>query len=188
MNKAIFLDRDGTINVEKDYMYRPEDFEFIDGVPEAIKTMNELGYKVIVITNQSGIARGYYTENDLQVLHQYIDQKLKEVGANIDAYYYCPHHPTEGVGKYKVDCNCRKPKTGLYEQAILDYDIDTQKSWVVGDRIRDLIPADILGMNKALVLTGYGENEIKRAYEKGIKVCNDLWECIRYIQFGKVNQ
>lgn len=163
MNKAIFLDRDGTINIEKNYIYRPEDFEFLPGAVNAIKSMNAMGYKVIVVTNQSGIARGYYTEADLHHLHDFINQQLSMEGARIDAFYYCPHHPLQGNGKYRVMCNCRKPKTGLFEQAIKDYDIDREASWTVGDRLRDLEPGDKLGLHKALVLTGYGKEEVMNA-------------------------
>lgn len=138
MNKAIFLDRDGTLNVEKNYLYKIEDFEFIPGIPEAIKRWNELGYKVIVITNQAGVARGYYKEEDVQVLHQYINERLEKINAHIDAFYYCPHHPVHGTGKYKVDCNCRKPKTGMLEQAILDFNIDVGKSYLFGDHDSDI--------------------------------------------------
>jgi len=138
LNKAIFLDRDGTLNVEKNYLYKTEDFEFISGMPEAIKRWNELGYKVIVVTNQAGVARGYYTEDDVVNLHIYINDLLMKSGAHIDAFYYCPHHPIYGIGKYKRECNCRKPKTGMLEQAIADFDIDITKSFLFGNQDSDI--------------------------------------------------
>ncbi len=138
MNKAIFLDRDGTLNIEKNYLYRIEDFEFIKGMPEAIRKWNELGYLVIVITNQAGVARGYYREEDVKILHEYINECLKKLGAHINSFYYCPHHPTEGIGKYKIECNCRKPKTGLLEKAIVEFSIDVNKSYLFGDKESDL--------------------------------------------------
>lgn len=138
MNKAIFLDRDGTLNVEKNYLYKIEDFEFIPGMPEAIKKWNELGYKVIVVTNQAGVARGFYSENDVKSLHAFINDSLAKLGAHIDAFYYCPHHPIHGIGKYKIECNCRKPKTGMLEQAIADFDIDITKSFLFGDHDSDI--------------------------------------------------
>ncbi len=159
--KAILLDRDGTINVEKNYLFKAEDFEFINGTEEAILKFNQLGYLVIVITNQSGIARGYYTEQDLNKLHEYINIKLLQVGAHIDKFYYCPHHPTIGILPYRRVCNCRKPNIGMYQQAIREFHIDVSKSWVIGDRVRDLAPANTLGLKKGLVLTGYGEQEKK---------------------------
>jgi len=132
VNKAVFLDRDGTINVDKHYVYKIDDFEFIDGVPEMIKRFNDDGYKVIVISNQSGVARGFYTIADVEKLHRYIDGELAKIGAKIDAYYICPHHPDfTGV------CECRKPKTGLVERAIKDFDIDVSQSLFVGDKESD---------------------------------------------------
>lgn len=138
MNKAIFLDRDGTLNFEKNYLYKVEDFEFIPGMPEAIKLWNNLGYLVIIVTNQAGVARGYYKEEDIKILHEYINYKLEEINAHIDAFYYCPHHPVHGIGEYKVDCNCRKPKTGMLERAILDFDIDVTHSYLFGDQDSDI--------------------------------------------------
>ena len=138
MNKAIFLDRDGTLNIEKNYLYKIEDFEFVKGMPEAIKIWNELGYKVIVVTNQAGIARGFYREKDVEILHNYINDTLKKINAHIDSFYYCPHHPIHGIGKYKVDCNCRKPKTGMIEQAIREYNIDVSESFMFGNQPSDI--------------------------------------------------
>lgn len=157
MNKAIFLDRDGTINRERQYLYKQEDFEWLPGAKEAIRTFGQLGYKVFIVTNQSGIARGYYTEEDVRKLHRWMDEELRRTGAKVDAYYYCPHHPTEGVGRYKTDCGCRKPGAGLFWQAVKEYGItDLKGSWAVGDQVRDLEPAEELGCRKALVLTGQG--------------------------------
>ena len=151
MNKAIFLDRDGTINVDKGYLYKPEDFEFIDGVPEAIKKMHELGYLVIVITNQSGVARGYYTENDIEILHQYIDAKLNGYGTWIDAYYYCPHHPKAIISSYRKECSCRKPNNGLFKRAMQEWNINPRASWAIGDKERDIEPARNLNIKTVLI-------------------------------------
>ena len=137
MNKAIFLDRDGTINVEKDYLFRIEDFEFIFGVKEALKLLQANDFLLIIITNQSGIARGYYTEEDYRILNDWMLKELKFQGINITSVYYCPHHPEAKVEKYRKNCNCRKPKLGLYEQAIEDFNIDLSNSYAIGDKIRD---------------------------------------------------
>ncbi len=118
--KIVFLDRDGTINEEVNYLHRPEDFRFVPGVPEALRRLHEAGYLLIVITNQAGIARGYYTEADCKNLNRYMAEKLAEQGAVLTAAYYCPHHPIHGIGKYHKDCNCRKPKDGLMLQALAD--------------------------------------------------------------------
>lgn len=150
--KAIFLDRDGTINVEKNYLFRIEEFEFIPGVPEAIKGFKELGYLVIVITNQSGVARGYYSEDDVKRLHEHINERLAEYGTGIDAFYYCPHLPDAVIPEYQMECDCRKPRRGLFEQAVRKWDIDTNGSWVIGDRERDIIPGIELGM-RGMILT-----------------------------------
>lgn len=160
MSRAIFLDRDGTINREKHYLYKSQDFEWIQGAREAIRCFGQLGYKVFIITNQSGIARGYYTEADVKELHEWMDEELCRAGARVDGYYYCPHHPTDGLGIYKKDCFCRKPKAGLFLQAVREHGItDLVNSWAVGDRLRDLEPAGKIGCRKALVLTGQGMRE-----------------------------
>ena len=138
MNKAIFLDRDGTLNIDKDYLYKIEDFEFLPDVVESLKTLYEEGYLLIVITNQSGIAKGYYSEDDLAVLHRWMKAYLQEQGVGITDILYCPHHPDAIVKKYKSDCLCRKPGIALFEQAIKRWDIDIDKSFAIGDRLRDL--------------------------------------------------
>jgi D-glycero-D-manno-heptose 1,7-bisphosphate phosphatase len=137
MNKAVFLDRDGTINVEKNYLYKIEDFEFIPGVIEGLKLLQDAGFLLIIITNQSGIARGYYTEEDFNRLNNWMLNQLVEYGVNIAKVYYCPHLPDATVKEYRIDCECRKPKLGMYYQAIRDYDIDLGQSYAIGDKIRD---------------------------------------------------
>ena len=133
MNKAAFFDRDGTINIDKGHVYKIEDFEFIKGAKELIKSYNDKGYKVIVVSNQAGIAKGYYKKQDVDKLHEYINQELKKINAHIDAFYICPHHPD-----YTGECNCRKPKTGMIEKAIKDFDIDVKESVLYGDKPWDI--------------------------------------------------
>lgn len=161
-NKAVFLDRDGTISIEKNYLYKPEDFKFIDGSIGAIRLLNRNNYKVIVVTNQAGVARGYYTEREVDRLHHYINEELKKHNAVIDAFYYCPHHPN-GKGKYKIECNCRKPKTGLFEKAVSDFRVDVTKSYLIGDKASDIEAGKRVGMETILVETGYGKREKNRA-------------------------
>lgn len=156
MDKVVFLDRDGTINVEKNYLYKPEELEFIAGAPEAIRLLNESGYKVVVVTNQAGVARGYYTEEDVKRLHDHMNARLAEFGAHVDAFFYCPHHPEHGVGKYKVECDCRKPKIGMFLQAEKLFDIDKSQSWMIGDNIGDIEAGKNYGVRTILVRTGYG--------------------------------
>ena len=155
MNKAIFLDRDGTINVEKNYLYKIEDFEFLPGVIEALKMLQDAGFLLIVITNQSGIGRGYYTENDFKKLNDWMVLTLKDQGVTINAVYFCPHLPDAKLKKYRMDCECRKPKLGMYEQAIKDFDVDVSQSYAIGDKIRDLSICHTTGCRGFLV----GANE-----------------------------
>ncbi len=154
MNKAAFFDRDGTINVEVNYLYKIEDFRFIDGMPELIKKYNDEGYIVIVVTNQAGIARRYYTEEDMHKLHKHINQELEKIGAHIDAFYFCPHHPDiTGV------CKCRKPKPGMIEQAIKDFNIDVSKSILYGDKPWDMEAGKKCGIETIIIVEGQSSEE-----------------------------
>ena len=136
--KAAFLDRDGVINVDKDYLYRIEDFEYEEGALTGLKTLEEAGYLLIVITNQSGIARGYYTEEDYRKLEKWIFKDLEQRGIHISGSYFCPHHPNAAVLKYKRSCDCRKPATGLFYRAAEELSVDLDRSIAIGDKERDL--------------------------------------------------
>ncbi|MBO4456936.1 MAG: HAD family hydrolase [Butyrivibrio sp.] len=138
MNKAVILDRDGTINIDHGYVCRGEDFTYHDGVIEGLKILQQEGYILIVITNQSGIARGYFTEDDYKKLDKWMIGDLKRRGINISASYYCPHHPEAVVDKYRYVCNCRKPGIALFEKAVSEFDIDLNNLIVVGDKERDV--------------------------------------------------
>ena len=175
-NKAIILDRDGTINVEKDYLHKIEDFEFEKGVIEGLKILSELGYIFVVVTNQSGIARGYYTEEDLQNLNLYINKLLEKEGLKIEKFYYCPHHPEKGIGKYKVECNCRKPNTGMLEEAIKEFNIDREKSFMVGDNISDVKAGINAAVTSILVKTGHGMENIEKSEKLNIKIYDNILE------------
>lgn len=137
-NKVVFLDRDGTINVDKHYLYKPEEFELLPGVVDGLKRLQEFGYMLIIITNQSGIARGYYTEQEFHILNQYMKELLEQHGIHITDVLYCPHLPSAKVEKYRMTCCCRKPKLGLFFEAIRKWDIDLNKSWAIGDKERDV--------------------------------------------------
>ena len=143
MTKAIFLDRDGTINKDIGYLWDPDDFAFLPGAVEAIKIFHDLGYKVIVVTNQSGVARGFYGEEDVRRLHDHMDKLLALEGAFVDAYYYCPHHPEGVVEAYKKVCGCRKPAPGMIKQAEKEFGLDLSQSICVGDKDADVLA----GMN-----------------------------------------
>lgn len=138
MNKAVFLDRDGTLNVEKNYLYKISDFEYLEGAKEALKIFQDLGYLLIVITNQSGIARGFYTEEDFYKLSSWIENDLSESGIVLTKQYYCPHLPDSKIKKYAKDCECRKPRLGLFLRAVEDYEIDLNESIAIGDKERDI--------------------------------------------------
>ena len=153
--KAVFLDRDGVINEDGNYVHTIDDFHFINNAIEALKLMKEKGYALVIITNQSGIARGMYTEEDFLQLTEWMDWSLMDRGVKLDGVYYCPHHPVHGVGKYKVDCDCRKPKTGLFMEAAKDCNIDLKGSYMVGDRKSDIEAGKNAGLAKSfLVKTG----------------------------------
>jgi D-glycero-D-manno-heptose 1,7-bisphosphate phosphatase len=156
---AVFLDRDGTINVEKNYLYRSEDLELLPGAAEGIALLCAAGFRVIVVSNQSGVGRGYYSEDDVRKLHQHLDQVLEHYGARIDAYYYCPHHPEQGIGSYRNACSCRKPLPGMLLQAAADLDIDLNNSFMVGDKLADVHAGKAAGCMPFLVRTGYGATE-----------------------------
>lgn len=176
---AVFLDRDGTINIEKDYLYRIEEFEFTPGAVEAIKLLNQAGYLVVVVTNQSGVARGYYSEADMAALHRYIDTVLASQGARVDAWYHCPHHQA-GKAPYNQECDCRKPMPGMLLQAAADHAIDLTRSWMVGDKSADIEAGLAAGCKPVLVMTGYGA-ETADGMLPEVPRCSDLLEAARLI-------
>jgi D-glycero-D-manno-heptose 1,7-bisphosphate phosphatase len=184
MNKAVFLDRDGTINIEKHYMYKIEDFEFIPFVIEAMQLLQNNGYRLIIITNQSGIARGYYTEYDFEKLSAWMKNELKKHQIKIDGIYYCPHHPKAEIQKYKINCKCRKPNTELFEKATRDFLIDLSQSYTVGDRIRDCTISEKTKCKGYLV--GYNEEEkiikdVKAGLIKRVNYVENLYEFAKLI-------
>lgn len=173
-NKAIFLDRDGTINIDKNYMYKIEDFEFVENAVEGLKILFDLGYKLIIVTNQAGIGRGYYTEEDLEKLNKYMEDELIKSGIKIEKCYFCPHHAEHGIGKYKKDCECRKPKAGMLLEGIKEFDIDVTKSYMVGDKMSDAQAGINANVKPIIVRTG---KEITKEIEKsGIDIYSSLYE------------
>ncbi len=143
---AVFFDRDGVLNVDNGYTFRKEDFVWVVGAREAIKLLNDLNYYVFVITNQSGVARGYYTENDVIKLHDWMNEELKKSGATIDGFYYCPHLPEAAIEKYRICCQCRKPAPGMIVQAMNEWPVDKEKSFLIGDSVRDVEAAEKAGI------------------------------------------
>lgn len=146
MNKAVFFDRDGVLNEEVGYLFEVEKFRWIEGAIDAIKLCNEKNFLAIVVTNQSGVARNFYTEDDVKKIHDFMQEDLKKFNAHIDAFYYCPHHADGVVEKYKKICDCRKPKPGMILQAAKDFDIDLKQSILFGDSQRDIDAANNAGV------------------------------------------
>jgi D-glycero-D-manno-heptose 1,7-bisphosphate phosphatase len=171
---AVFLDRDGTINEDTGYVSDPDDLRVLPGAAEAIKRLNEEGIKVIVITNQSGVGRGYFTASDLRAVNERLEELLRLDGALLDGIYYCPHRPDER-------CGCRKPETGLIVRAASDHGIDLKRSFVVGDKAADVGMAKRAGARGILVLTGMGAEEKERLEERADFVAKDILNAIMWI-------
>lgn len=167
---GVFLDRDGTLNEERDFIRAPEDLHLIPGAPEAVCMLNSRSIIACVISNQSGVARGFLTESDLAPIHAKLKRELLLGGAVIDRIYYCPHHPTAGAAPYNIDCDCRKPKPGMLRQGAADFGIDLRRSFVVGDSIVDMQAGESVGARTILVRTGYGETTEKLIKREQLRV------------------
>lgn len=187
MKKAIFLDRDGTINVEKDYIYKSEDLVFEEGTIEALKTFKNLEYILIVVSNQSGIARGYFTEEDLNIFNNNMNEILKKNGVEITEFYCCPHHPN-GIGEYKKVCECRKPNNKMIEDAIKKYNIDREKSYMVGDKISDIEAGFKSNLKTVLVKTGYGLKDMEKIDKNETLICENLKDFSEILKREKLNE
>ena len=156
---ALFMDRDGTVSEEIGYVNHPSRFRVFPYSAEAIKLLNDNGWLAIVVTNQAGVARGYFAEDVITQVHERLRAELEKSAAKLDAIYYCAHHPSVGEPPYRLDCDCRKPRTGLIDRAGSDFEIDLQRSWMVGDRYGDIELAQNARLHSALVLSGYGRGE-----------------------------
>ena len=187
MKKAIFLDRDGTINVEKDYIYKSEDLVFEEGSIEALKTFKNLGYILIVVSNQSGIARGYFTEEDLNIFNNNMNEILKKNGVEITEFYCCPHHP-DGIGEYKKVCECRKPNNKMIEDAIKKYNIDREKSYMIGDKTSDIGAGLKSNLKTVLVKTGYGLKDMEKVDKNETLICENLKDFSEILKREKLNE
>lgn len=185
---AVFIDRDGTISEEVGYVNHPSRFRLFSYSPEAIKKLNENHCLAILVTNQAGVARGYFSEDVILKVHEGLNKELGQQNARLDAIYYCAHHPTVGEPPYRLDCDCRKPKAGLIHRAAKDFDIDLRASWMIGDRYSDIELARNAGLHSAFVLSGYGrgEWEYQRAgwKQQPDLVCENLLEAVESIISG----
>ena len=160
---AAFLDRDGIINHDTGYVWKPEKYKWMEGSIHAIKRLNDLGYYVFVVTNQAGVARGLYREDDIRSLHSYINEFLQESGAHIDAFYWCPHHPDFGDDIYRQHCNCRKPKPGMLLQAMSEWPVDLNRSFMIGDKDTDIQAGKAAGVPLRHLFLG---GSIQRTFER----------------------
>ncbi len=179
-NGAVFLDRDGTINEEVGYLDSLEKLRIFSAAFDAVRMINTSGMKVVVVTNQSGVARGFFDEAFLKTVHEHMRKTFQERGAFIDRFYYCPHHPTEGVGRYRVSCGCRKPEPGMLLQASEELDIDLSSSYMVGDTARDMESATRAGATGILVKTGYGR-EVALSGIGAAYIAEDILDAAQWI-------
>ncbi len=183
--RAVFMDRDGTISEEIGYVNHPARYRVFPYASEAVRLLNQSNYLAILVTNQAGVARGYFTEDVIKAVHARLEKELEEDGAHLDAIFYCTHHPSIGEHPYRFNCDCRKPKPGLVTRAAEQFDIDLTESWMIGDRYSDLELARNAGLRAAFVLSGYGLGEWE--YQRGVwktepdLVAKDLLEAVQLI-------
>jgi D-glycero-D-manno-heptose 1,7-bisphosphate phosphatase len=181
---GVFLDRDGTLNVEVDYIRTPDELQIIEGAAKAVRKLNEHGIITCVISNQSGIARGFLTEADLIPIHAKLREELLREGAKLGGIYYCPHHPTAGIAPYNVECECRKPKPGMLQQGARELNIALQRSFVVGDSVVDMQAGNAVDAATILVQTGYGRKSLQTCNEQNIPisfVADSIVEAVDFI-------
>lgn len=186
MNQAVFIDRDGTISEEVGYINHTSRFRLFPYAAAAIEQLHEAGYLAILVTNQAGVARGYFSEDMVKAVHQRMTEELEASGATLDAVYYCAHHPSVGELPYRYDCDCRKPKPGLLLRAASDFNLNLTNSWMVGDRYSDVELARNAGVKSVLVLSGYGRGEWEHQRDNWTilpdLVAEDLLEAVSLIR------
>ena len=185
---AIFMDRDGTLSHEVGYVNHLSRFRLFAFTVDAVRLINRSGYLAVVVTNQAGVARGYFPESLIHDVHASLQDSMKAGGARLDAVYFCPHHPSVGEAPYRLDCDCRKPRPGLLKRAEQELGVDLARSWVVGDRIGDMKLAWAVGARGALVKTGYGlgewERDVPLLERKPDLVADHLLEAVERITHG----
>lgn len=172
-DKAVFLDRDGVVNVDHAYVYKIDDFEFIAGVFEACQLFQAAGYKIVIVTNQSGIGRGYYTEQDFHTLTDWMVVQFKQHNVEISKVYFCPHHPTKGVAQYKQQCDCRKPKPGMLLQGVKELGLDPSKCIMFGDKGSDMLAAKAAGFSKKILVQSGQSIDAQT-----ITLADDVWQSL----------
>jgi D-glycero-D-manno-heptose 1,7-bisphosphate phosphatase len=178
---AAFLDRDGVINHDAGYIYDWSAFHFLPGVVDALRDLQNLGYRLIIITNQSGIARGIYTEADYQALTKKLKASLLLQGVRLDAVYHCPHHPEGRIVEYRLECDCRKPRTGMIDQALRDFDIDIDRSILVGDKPSDIAVGIAANVGRRFIVRRDGEGNLPPLGDADGRF-NDLAQCVAHLK------
>ncbi len=174
MNKAFFLDRDGVINVEVNYLHDPDKVELLPGVVEALRLIRARGYLALVVTNQAGVAKGYYPESDVLAVHRRISELLEAAGTGVDGFYYCIHHPD-----HSGPCDCRKPLPGMLLRAAAEHGVDPSGSVMIGDRLSDIGAGRAAGCRvNILVRTGYGAEVVRSGNASGVEVAEDLLDAV----------
>lgn len=185
MNRAVFLDRDGTINEEVGYLRDLTMLRLVPGAAGAIRRLNDADYQVIVVTNQSGVARGYFPESQVHEAHDLLARLLQQEGAQLDAIYFCPHHPSAGNSRYTGPCDCRKPGTGLLDRAARERSIDLSRSFMVGDKWSDVELGQRAGCRSVLVRTGFAHDDPGNVRPPQVQdpdfVAHDLAEAVDWI-------
>lgn len=177
---GVLVDRDGTLIREVGYLRRLEQVEILPRVPEAIQLLRQRGLKVAMITNQSAVARGLITENELRQIHHRLEKELARRGAFLDGIYYCPHHPTEGVEPYRTTCDCRKPNVGLAQRAAAELNLDFARSYVVGDQSSDMELASRIGA-KGILIKAESDGRQRQEPGSGVSALKDLWEAAQWV-------
>ena len=181
MRRAVFLDRDGTIIKERDVLRGVKELRLLRGVALSICTLKKMGFLVIVVTNQPVVARGWLTEQEVEKVHTVLVSRLKRKNANIDAIYYCPHHPEANLQKYRKKCSCRKPNIGMIKQAQKKFSISLKKSFIVGDSTRDILAGNKAGLKTILVKTGYAGKDGKYTAKPDF-VAKNLMEAVKIVK------
>ena len=185
LKPAVFMDRDGTISEEVGYVNHVSRYRVFPYAAEAVRALNEAGWLAVLVTNQAGVARGYFKEEMIGAVHERLVGELEREGARLDAIYYCPHHPTAGEPPYRQDCDCRKPRPGLLLRAAREHGVDLARSYVVGDKYSDVRLAHAVGATGVLVLTGYGRGEYEYERETWPRepehVAETLLDAVRWI-------
>jgi D-glycero-D-manno-heptose 1,7-bisphosphate phosphatase len=181
VNRGVMLDRDGTLIEEVGYLDRLDRIQLFPYSVDAVRLLNRAGYKVIVVTNQAGVARGYFDEPFVEETHRALTAMVGKGGASVDGFYYCPHHPDGEVDAYRASCDCRKPQPGMIRRAAVDHELDLSRSFIVGDRAHDVEAGTAVGARGILVRTGYGYRHEAAAREHGALIADNLMQAVSWI-------